>query len=80
MAKKKFVSRFTQKTRRRNAQSNLLFLLGTVLFVIGVYLSVRSNLLIAIDRGLDGNSENAVIFDIIGVLCLLSGWGIRRAD
>jgi hypothetical protein len=51
---------------------------GVLFLVVGVTLSVRSNLLGTIQQGLNGATENAVIFDIIGIVCLFAGWGLRR--
>lgn len=58
--------------------SKALLLLGIVFLVVGLMLTVRSNLFGTIQQGLNGATENAVIFDLIGVVCLLAGWGLRR--
>lgn len=61
-----------------NGQSKALLLLGAIFLTIGLMLSVQSNLFGTIRQGLNGATENAVIFDLIGVVCLLAGWGLRR--
>lgn len=55
----------------------LMLVLGTIILLFGLYLSVTTNLLGALQGGLNGSTENALIFDIIGVVCLIVGWASR---
>lgn len=61
-----------------NSLAKLILAAGVIFLVIGVLLSVRSNLFGTMQQGLNGATENALIFDIIGVVCLISGWSLRR--
>jgi len=61
-----------------NIQAKAMLLIGAIFLVVGVVLSIRSNLLGTVQHGLNGATENAVIFDLIGVVCLIAGWGLRR--
>ncbi len=61
-----------------NTLAKLLLVLGAVFLVIGIVLSVTSNLLGTMPQGLNGATENAVICLIIGLVCLFSGLGLRR--
>ena len=61
-----------------NIQAKAMLIIGAVSLVAGVVLSIRSNLLGTLQHGLNGATENAVIFDLIGVVCLVAGWGLRR--
>lgn len=56
----------------------LLLLVGGICLIVGLTLSIQSNLFGAIQHGLNGATENALIFDLIGVVCLFAGWGLRR--
>ena len=61
-----------------NVSMLMLAICAAIFLVVGGTLSVRSDLLGAMQHGLNGATENALIFDIIGVVCLLAGWGLRR--
>lgn len=61
-----------------NNLAKLIFAVGVIFLVIGILLSVKSNLFGTMQQGLNGATENALIFDIIGVVCLISGWSLRR--
>jgi len=61
-----------------NIQAKAMLIIGAIFLVVGVVLSIRSNLLGTLQHGLNGATENAVIFDLIGVVCLIAGWGLRR--
>lgn len=61
-----------------NALAKIMLVLGVVFLVVGVILSVKSNLVGTVQQGLNGATENAVIFMIIGLVCLFSGLGLRR--
>lgn len=61
-----------------NIQAKTMVVVGAIFLVVGGTLSIRSDLLGAVQHGLNGATENALIFDIIGVVCLLAGWGLRR--
>ena len=58
--------------------AKLLLLAGGICLIVGLTLSIKSNLFGTIQHGLNGATENAVIFDLIGVVCLFAGWGLRR--
>ena len=55
-----------------------MLVVGAVFLVVGGVLSIQSNLVGTIQHGLNGATENAVIFDMIGVVCLIAGWCLRR--
>jgi len=59
-------------------QSKAMLVVGAIFLVVGVVLSIQSNLVGTIQHGLNGATENAVIFDMIGVVCLIAGWCLRR--
>ena len=61
-----------------NMQSKAMLIVGAIFLVVGIVLSIRSNLLGAMQIGLNGATENAVIFDMIGGVCLIAGWCLRR--
>ena len=61
-----------------NAMPRLMLVLGVIFLLIGVMLSVKSDLIGTMQQGLNGATENAVIFIIIGLVCLFSGLGLRR--
>ena len=61
-----------------NIQSKAMLIVGAIFLGVGVILSMQSNLLGTIQHGLNGATENAVIFDLIGVVCLIAGWCLRR--
>ena len=56
----------------------VIILTGVVCLLIGVWLSVKSNLLASLPRGLNASTENAALLLIIGLVCLFSGLGLRR--
>ncbi len=58
--------------------SKLLLAVGAVVLVVGLYLTVTSHLFGTMQNGLNGATENAVIFDLIGIVCLIAGWASRR--
>ncbi len=58
--------------------SKLLIVAGVVTLMIGIALSIQSNLAGTMQQGLNGATENAVIFDLIGVVCILAGLASRR--
>ena len=58
--------------------AKLLLVFGVIFLAVGIALSVRSNLIGSVRQGLNGATENAVIFDLIGVVCLFAGWNLRR--
>ena len=55
-----------------------MLVIGAIFLVAGVALSIRSNLFGTLQHGLNGKTENAVIFGFIGLVCLFSGWALRR--
>jgi len=59
-------------------QAKAMLVVGAVFLVVGGVLSIQSNLVGTIQHGLNGATENAVIFDMIGVVCLIAGWCLRR--
>ena len=61
-----------------NVMPKLLLVLGLIFLVVGIALSVQSNLIGSVHQGLNGATENAVIFDLIGCVCLFAGWNLRR--
>ena len=61
-----------------NTMAKLILVLGVIFLVIGVVLSVKSDLVGTMQQGLNGATENAVIFIVIGLVCLFSGLGLRR--
>lgn len=65
-------------TGGRKQMSKLLIVAGVVTLMIGIALSIQSNLAGTMQQGLNGATENAVIFDLIGVVCILAGLASRR--
>ena len=61
-----------------NSLAKWIFAAGMIFLVVGILLSVRSNLIGTMQQGLNGATENALIFVIIGIVCLISGWSLRR--
>jgi hypothetical protein len=61
-----------------NSLAKSILAAGVFFLVVGVLLSVKSNLIGTMQQGLNGATENALIFVIIGIVCLVSGWSLRR--
>ena len=61
-----------------NLQAKLLLVVGVVCMGIGITLAVKTDLLGTMPRGLNGATENALIFLVIGIVCLFAGAGLRR--
>jgi hypothetical protein len=61
-----------------NNLAKSILAVGVISLVVGVLLSVSSNLIGTMQQGLNGATENALIFLIIGIVCLISGWSLRR--
>ena len=58
--------------------SKVLIGLGIFFLIFGIYLSATSNLFGAVGEGLNGATENALIFDIIGAVLLVVGIASRK--
>jgi len=58
--------------------SKLTLVVGVATLAIGLYLSLTTNLPGAISAGLNGDTENALIFDFIGIVFIVVGVVSRK--
>ena len=53
--------------------AKMLIVFGALVLAVGLYLSVTTNLPGALEKGLNGETENALIFDFVGFVFLIVG-------